>query len=228
MPQKSVWENEYTKPQLITGGTEPQGDVKRFIRWLKKDQKRALPGMRVLDLGSGLGKNAIFMSEREAEVVGIEISETAIREAKKRALESGVTVTFLQGDIGSTLPFAGASFDIALDVISSNSLDEAGRKTYMQETSRVLKSGGYFFVRALCKDGDKNAENLLRDHPGKEKDTYTMPGLKLTERVFSKADFESLYSKLFVMKHLFKKSGYAQFQGTIYKRNYWVGYLVKK
>lgn len=227
MSQESVWEREYENPQLVTGGTEPQGDVKRFIKWLRKDQKRALEGLRVLDLGSGLGKNAIFLAERGAIVTGLEISPKAIGTAEQRAEDAGVEVEFLLHDIGSHYSFNDASFDVALDIMSSNSLDEKGRAVYLKEADRVLKPGGYVFVRLLCKDGDKNAENLLRDHPGKEKDTYVMPGLKLTERVFSKEDFTTLYSKYFKIIKLERKSGYAQFAGRVYKRNYWVGYMQK-
>ena len=251
MFQKSVWEKEYQTPLLVTGGLEPQNDFKRFIKWLRKDRKLSLEGLRVLDLGSGLGKNAIFLAERGAVVTGMEISEKAIEIALERARQVNIhviiipeeismyldsdshgndtlgVVTFLHADIGALYPFKDNSFNLVLDVISSNSLNEKGREVYIKEVQRVLKSGGYFFVRALAKDGDKNAENLLTLHPGKEKDTYIMPELGLTERVFSKEDFAATYSKYFTIEQLLKKSGYAIFKDKPYKRNYWLGYMQK-
>ena len=59
-----------------------------------------------------------------------------------------------------------------LDITSSNSLNAKEREIYLSEVNRVLKKNGHFFVRALCKDGDKNAQSLLKKSPGKDYDTY--------------------------------------------------------
>lgn len=107
--------------------------------------------------------------------------------------------------------------------MSSNSLNEAEREIYLQEVSRVLKPGGHFFVRGLCKDGDKNAKNLIKLSPGKEHDTYINQDMNLVERVFSKEDFIETYSKYFEIQQLIKKTNYAEFKGQSYKRNYWLG-----
>jgi hypothetical protein len=63
--------------------------------------------------------------------------------------------------------------------------------------------------------------------PGKERDTYVMPKLGLTERVFSEADFRSLYAPYCNVISLEKKSNYAHFDGKSFKRNYFVGLLQK-
>ena len=114
-----------------------------------------------------------------------------------------------------------------LDVTSSNSLNDKGRETYLNESSRVLKTGGYFFVRALAKDGNKNVKNLLRQSPGREYDTYIIKEIGLTERVFSRDDFVKLYTKFFKILKLEKKTSYTTFDNRIYKRDYWIAYLQK-
>jgi hypothetical protein len=81
------------------------------------------------------------------------------------------------------------------------------------------------FVKALCKDGDKNAENLMTKFPGKEKDMYIMPETGIVERIFSKEDLQKLYSKNFEILNLERKSSYTQFQGKPYKRFFWMVYL---
>ena len=111
--------------------------------------------------------------------------------------------------------------------MSSNSLNESEREIYLAEVNRVLKNGGHFFVRALCKDGDSNAKNLLKLSPGPEYDTYIIKDMNLVERVFSKADFTKDYSKYFKIQELIKKTNYAQFKGRSYKRNYWLAYMKK-
>lgn len=224
MAQYNVWEKEYRNPKLITNSDEPQLDFKHFVKWLRKDQKVELEGLRVLDLGSGTGKNSLFLAERGCVVEGIELSTTAVKIANQRAKEKQLDVVFIEGDISTKFPFPSKSFDVLIDVVSSNSLTQPERHAYIKECKRVLRSGGYMFVKALCKDGDKNAENLIKKFPGKEKDTYVMPETGIIERVFSKVDLEKVYQDFKIVR-LERKSSYTQFQGKPYKRNFWLVYL---
>lgn len=134
-------------------------------------------------------------------------------------------VEYVIGDIGSKYDFKDKSMDLVIDITASNSLNNEEREIYLKETERVLKSNGYFFVRALCKDGDENAKKLLKFNPGKEKDTYILPGVNIEERVFSKADFLRIYSKYFKIIKIKKESGYSKFGGRKFKRNFWIVYL---
>ncbi|MEK7103114.1 MAG: methyltransferase domain-containing protein [Patescibacteria group bacterium] len=226
MPQGDVWESEYVESRLVTKGEAPQSSVLRFFKSLRKE-KITFEGAHVLDLGCGTGRNSLYCAQQGANVVGIEISKEAVRIARERARVAGVVVGYREGDIGGLLPFSDASFDIILDVTSSNSLSEKERAIYLNETFRILKPSGRMFVRALCKDGDANAKRLLKDHPGKEKDTYIMPGLGLVERVFSKEDFLQTYGQYFDVYFLEKETHYALFDGVRYRRNYWIAYLRK-
>ncbi len=225
--QKDAWENEYRNPKLVTKKDGPQADTKRFLKFLKKNEKYKVEERAILDLGCGTGRNANYLAERENSVIGIEISYTALNLAKERAIDMGVRVDYRQGDIGVKYDIEDSSIDIVLDVTSSNSLNEKRRDTYLKEVSRVLKTGGYFFVRALAKDGNKNVKNLLKTSPGGEHDTYILKDISLTERVFSRDDFIDMYSKYFKILQLEKKTGYSTFNGRIYKRDYWLAYLQK-
>ena len=138
-----------------------------------------------------------------------------------------LNVDYRLGDIGEKYNIEDSSIDLVLDITSSNSLNEQGRKIYLDEISRVLKPKGYFFVRALCKDGNKNVKNLLKDSPGKEHDTYIIKEIGLTERVFSKEDFTKMYGKFFKILNLEKKTSYTTFNDRIYKRDYWLAYMQK-
>ncbi len=227
--QEKVWENEYKKPKLVTMGNEPQVAVKDFLRWLRREQNTPLENLRVVDLGCGNGKNANYIAGLDPTntAVGIDISETALAHARMYA-PSTKNATFIKQSIGAPLPFPDTSFSVALDVTSSNSLNEAERATYLKETHRILTPGGFFFVRALSKDGDMNAKTLLKTNPGPEKDTYIMPEFGLVERVFSKEDFIATYSPFFEIIDLKKETHYTKFAGRLYKRNFWIAYLQKK
>jgi SAM-dependent methyltransferase len=224
MTQQHIWDREYKKQHLMTNGDKPQQDTLDFLKFLKREQKVQIEGKSIIDLGCGTGRNSNYLAELGATVTGIEISQTALKLAHER---NPGTVTYLHHSMGEVLPFADASFDIALDVTSSNSLTEAEREIYIKELHRVLKPGAFFFFKGLCKDGDHNAKNLLKMSPGKEYDTYIMPEIGLTERVWSKEDFIKYYSPFFNIISLEKKTNYSKFNNQSYKRNFWLGYLTR-
>lgn len=225
--QGNTWEREYRNPKLVTKNDGPQADTLRFLKFLKKEQKYKVEEKSILDLGCGTGRNSNYLADIGNTVIGIEISKTAITLAKNRAKEMGVNVDYRLGDIGESYDIKDNSVDIVIDVTSSNSLNEKGRVVYLNEINRVLKTGGYLFVRALCKDGNKNVKNLLKQSPGREYDTYVMKDMGLTERVFSREDFVKMYGKYFKILSLEKKTGYATVDNRIYKRDYWLAYLQK-
>lgn len=223
--QGNVWEREYKNPKLVTKNDGPQADTQRFFKFLKKDEKYKLENKIVLDLGCGTGRNSNYLASIGNKVIGMEISKIAVNLAKERALDLNINVDYRLADIGQKYDLSDKSIDLVLDVTSSNSLDEKGREVYLSEVNRVLKNGGYFFVRALCKDGNKNVKNLLKQSPGKEYDTYIIKEIGLTERVFSREDFIKMYSQYFKILHLEKKTSYSTFNNRIYKRDYWLAYM---
>ncbi|MFH0740169.1 MAG: class I SAM-dependent methyltransferase [bacterium] len=225
MAQEIAWENEYRNPQLLSKGDKPQNDVLRFFKFLKKEKGLILKNLNVLDLGSGTGRNANYLAGLGNKVKGLEISSTALELAKDRARETGVEVDYQLGDIGAQYPFSNDFFDLVLDITSSNSLNEKERDIYLSEVNRVLKKGGYFFARALCKEGDKNAKALLEKSPTREKDTYFIQELGLRERVFSREDLTDFYSQYFKVVRILKKTSYTRFKNQSYKRNFWLAYL---
>lgn len=219
--QENIWEKEYRKPTLVSLSDIPAQCVRDFVRFLRKEKGIHINNKNILDLGCGNAKNSHYIAEQglNNKITGIEISETALSYAEKLVADGN----FIKQSIGIPLNFPDANFDIILDVTSSNSLNENERAIYLKEIERLLKPGGYFFLRTLCKDGDKNAQNLLKTNPGKEYDTYIMPGLGLTERVFSKEDLIKMYSFFGEPLYLIKETHYTKFNNQSYKRNFWVG-----
>jgi SAM-dependent methyltransferase len=219
--QEDVWEDEYRNPKLVSLSNEPIKAIKDFTRFLRKERALELSNLNILDLGCGNAKNSFYIAEQgiENKIIGIDVSETALKYAKELAPQGN----FIKHSIGTTWPINDNSQDVVLDVTSSNSLSENEREIYLNEIQRTLKPGGYLFIRALCKDGDANAKSLLKSNPGKEKDTYIMPEFGLVERVFSREDLLATYAPISEMLYLDKETHYSKFKGRIYKRNFWVG-----
>ncbi len=228
MSQEHVWEREYRKPKLLTKQNKPQNDTVRFVEFLKKKAKVKAEGLRVLDLGSGAGRNSFYFAKLGNQVSGLEISKTAIDVARSFARDANLRIDYKRQTIGDIFPYENNTFDIVLDVVSSNSLTEIEREIYLSEVNRVLKPGGYFFVKALSKTGDLNTKYLLKQFPGKEKDTYKMPDLGVVERVWSEKDFIEYYSKFFKILKIGRKTNYPRMNDRSYKRNYWISYMKKE
>ena len=227
MPQEKAWNDEYKKPKLLSVKNSPQRDVVRFTRWVRKRGFK-FKDSKLVDLGSGNGKNSFYFAGLGADVVGVEISDHSICIAENNSKESGLDLNYIKSSIGEVLPFSENSFDLALDIVSSNSLTEKERDIFVSEVSRILKGGGYFLTKALCKDADKNAKNLLKKFAGTEKDCYTLPAVGITERVWSREDFIDFYGKYFEIICLEKKVGFPRVNGQSYKRNFWICYMQNK
>lgn len=223
----SSWEKEYQRPTFLTKEMDPQADTVRFFKFLKKEEKFDCANKRLLDIGCGTGRNSLYAYELGLTPYGIDISKTAIAYGLEYIKQRDVSIELKVGSIGEKFPYDTVFFDIALDVTSSNSLSEKERDVYFAELNRVLKPGGYFYIKALCKDGDVHAKELIKRFPGPEKDTYILPEQKITERVWTKQDFIDFYSRTFKIIHLEMKESYTTMGDRRYKRHFWIGYMQK-
>ncbi|MBT2292901.1 class I SAM-dependent methyltransferase [Paenibacillus albidus] len=100
------------------------------------------PGMRVLDVSSGRGTQAIFYAENYGvQVTGIDISEKMIQSATDSAQRSGNTdrVSFRLGD-SRALPFSDNSFDAVINECAVGIPDDS--QQVLNEMVRVVKPRG--------------------------------------------------------------------------------------
>ena len=233
MSQQSAWDQEYKTQKLLSPSNIPHADVVRFLRWLKKEHKKAgepldMEETRVLDLGSGTGRNSYYFAEHGAQVVGLEFSPHALELAQKIARHGDMVIEYRLQDIATPYNLSDASIDIALDVTTSNSLSDAGRGVYLKELNRVMVPGGYLFLRALSFESDTHAKELVKRFPGPDPDTYIHPDLHIVEKVFSRESLKSTCEPYFKVLLLDKVQHYATVAGRKYKRSYFVVYLQKK
>jgi SAM-dependent methyltransferase len=230
--QKEGWEREYRSSKMLSPSNVPHADVVRFFRWLKKEYKKTgepldMDGLRVLDLGSGTGRNSFYLAGQGANVLGFEFSETALAMARKIAAHGDMVIEYRSQNIGAAFQLPTASVDIILDVTSSNSLNAAEREIYLSEIARVMKPGGYLFLRALSLEADANAKELVKRFPGSDPDTYVHPDLGITEKTFTKQTLTDTYSPYLEIVNLERVEHYNVVAGRKYKRSYWLGYLRK-
>ncbi len=69
--------------------------------------------MMILDVGTGTGFLALILAELGHEVVGLDISESMLSVARKKAEQKGLRIQFKLGD-AENLPFKDDSFDAVI------------------------------------------------------------------------------------------------------------------
>jgi ubiquinone/menaquinone biosynthesis C-methylase UbiE len=101
---------------------------------------------RALDVGSGGGLDAIFLAQHGFNVMGIDVSSSALRIAKKRAKKAHVKVDWVRGSI-LKLPLKSGKFDLIIDRGLFHLIEDADRPDYASEVFKVLKNGARLLIR---------------------------------------------------------------------------------
>lgn len=99
----------------------------------------------ILEIGCGVGNNLIPIAQLGYNVHGIDISDLAIQEAKRRATEQNVRVDLICGNV-TTLPYESNFFSHVIDrsVLTCTTPDVIIQA--IDEIFRVLKPGGIFMA----------------------------------------------------------------------------------
>jgi SAM-dependent methyltransferase len=95
----------------------------------------------VLDVGCGLGDNAIYLASQGHQVTGIDAAPAAIEQATQLAGERGVDLEFAVADATSLAGFEGR-FDSVLDGACYHCLDEDARHAYAAALHRATRPDG--------------------------------------------------------------------------------------
>jgi SAM-dependent methyltransferase len=134
----------FGRPRWDTGITPPE-----LVELVESGQ---VPPGRALDIGCGTGTNAVFLARRGFEVVGTDVAWLAVRRARRKAREAGVSATFYVGEavkLGTPHgPRLGGPFDLAVDIGCFHAILSGQRLTYGSMVRRVLREGGYYLLYA--------------------------------------------------------------------------------
>ncbi|XP_078795595.1 putative methyltransferase DDB_G0268948 [Oryzias latipes] len=130
----------------------PAGLTDLIIQYL--DKKKGPPHELAVDLGCGTGQNTRLLAPHFKEVVGIDISESQLGEA--RAVPGFSNITYKTGT-AEKLPFPDGSVDLLAAASAAHWFDVP---KFLAEANRVLKPGG---CMALLGFGDNCPKFTYKD-----------------------------------------------------------------
>lgn len=142
MATKPFWEESYGRPGRLDtfGGGEPSAALVRFAA-------RLAWGSRVLDLGCGEGRQALYLAKRGFDVSAVDISEAGIAKVRQWAAAEEVAV---KAEVCDMRQYA---FPIPFDlVVCHGCLHLVQRHEWMEVIRRMKEAttpGGYNMVDAF-------------------------------------------------------------------------------
>lgn len=98
------------------------------------------PRSRVLSLGCGIGDTELLLAPHVAEVIGVDLSPTAVRQAREDAARLGVSNAHFQQ--GST---AEGRFDVAIAIFFLHHLPDEALAGLPGALRELLAPGGVFY-----------------------------------------------------------------------------------
>jgi 2-polyprenyl-3-methyl-5-hydroxy-6-metoxy-1,4-benzoquinol methylase len=145
---QTAWDERYAGPELVWGS-----GPNCFVA----EELAALPPGRAIDLGTGEGRNAIWLAERGFTVTAVDFSRVGLARAAGLAAGRGVSVDWVHADLLDYQPTPGG-YDLVLIAYIQLPAD---RLTALARTAAsALAPGGTLL--AVGHDRD----NLTRGHAG--------------------------------------------------------------
>lgn len=145
MAEEENWEHTYQSSKIE--------NLPWYSPKLDKDvagaiKKLGLKGGIFLDLGTGPATQAIELAKLGFDVVGTDISPTAIEKAQLRAKKENVKIKFIADDILET-KLKQKEFDFILDRGVFHTKDPELREKFIENIKRILKPDGIYFMKCF-------------------------------------------------------------------------------
>jgi len=140
-------------PAITTPPWDTKAPKETVIGW----QEAGLVRGDVLDIGCGLGDNAVYLAKQGHSVTGLDISPTALITAERRAVDAGVDVRFAVADATKLDGYTDA-FDTVIDSGMYHCLDDDAKRSYAAAVHRATRPGARLLLSAFSDANAKGQE----------------------------------------------------------------------
>ncbi len=193
---------ETAKDLLTRIGIHEKYGARDIDQWTTEVLQPA-PGMKILDVGCGAGKQCFLYSDfthRQVSIIGGDVSTELLGRARAANTERGDHVTFQILDFNKRFDFPDGTFDLISSAFAIYYASDM--KFTFAEAHRVLKSGGRLFVTGPLPENKRMFYDII--HEATSKPIPPMPGSSR----FKTEIYETIQS-------LFKKTELLVFENPI-------------
>lgn len=121
-----------------------------LVGWYADGRLPLPPGARVLELGCGPGRNAVWLAARGCVVDAVDLSAAGLDWGRERAAAAGVDVRFARADALTWSAPDGLPYDVVVDSGCFHHLPPHRRVSYRWLLERVLRPGGHLALACFA------------------------------------------------------------------------------
>jgi len=137
-PAISKWNERFSETDEYLFGKAPNA----FL--VRQAQTRIRPGMQVLAIADGEGRNGVWLAEQGCEVWSLDAAPAATEKAKKLAVERGVQMHIETAD-ATEIDWDARQYDMVVGIFFQFA-NPALRASLFDGMKRAVKPGGYLLI----------------------------------------------------------------------------------
>ncbi len=133
-PGLEFWNKKHFEKDELARMSQHSAFVEQSMKYFNK-------GGRVLELGTGIGSDTLFLADQGFEVVATDFSQPALDKLREAA-DDNIHIKTKQFDLSNPFPFEDQSFDAVYAHLTLHYFSRQTTQQIYNEVFRVLKPGG--------------------------------------------------------------------------------------
>lgn len=223
----SVWDEEYSSIRAIPSSTRllPSKGLLQFSEIVDFNNQK-----RVLDMGTGIGRNAIFIANKGSFVTALDGSKVALSTLRKLVEENRLakSVNIVDYVFQTSLPFEKESFDVIIDsYFFCHLINEVIRENYLNELNRILNNEGLIYMSVFAED-DEYYDKIREANTERDSGIVEDPHNHVRKQLYTSDQIQAILSNTFTIKK-FKNFKFDDVVlGQTFKRSLYITLLSKR
>ncbi|MEI5908164.1 class I SAM-dependent methyltransferase [Bacillus spongiae] len=181
---KEIWNKKYSEVNQLWG-LKPKATLTQYVNLISKEGK-------VLDLGMGEGRNALYLASLGFEVQGVDISDKAIQRCNRFAKEKGLLIDSHVRDLRE---FKIEKQSYSLIILSNvlNFFNDMEISEILHKAKNGLIAGGLIYINTFD-ISDPGYEKHKEKYKEISTNTFLNPITKNSMHYFTKSELEDHFN----------------------------------